>query len=205
MRDSEEKMSHDDLEVMMEHGIDRLNRRLFLNEISEANIANVIKGIYYFQSVDNKKPIELFISSYGGEMYEMFGLYDVLNTVTCPIVTVAVGKCQSAAPLLVAVGTKGKRYACPNTSFMFHQSSDYEEGEGGASRLGHIETEVKHHREIEERWYKLLAKHSNKTVAFWRSQAKKEGNSYYTAEEALEYGIVDYLWVERSGAYEDNE
>jgi len=200
----EEKMTHDDLEVMMEYGIDRVNRRLFLNEINEINIANVIKGIYYFQSDDHKKPIELFISSYGGEMYEMFGLYDVINTVTCPIVTVAVGKCQSAAPLLVAVGTAGKRYACPNTAFMFHQSSDYAEGEG-PNRLGHLETEIAHHREIEERWYRLLAKHSSKTVAFWRGQAKKEGNIYYTAEQAIEFGVVDYLWVERSGAYEDDE
>jgi ATP-dependent Clp protease protease subunit len=181
----------------MEYGIDRVHRRLFLGDIEEQNVINVIKGIYFFEAEDKEKPIELFISSYGGDLDEMFGLYDVLNTIECPIVTVAVGKCQSAAPLLVAAGKLGERYALPHTSFMFHQSSA--DGDEYAGQLSRIEAEIKQHRAMEEQWYALLEKHSKKPASFWKKLGKLPNDTFYSAEEAIEFGIVDQLWNQREG------
>jgi ATP-dependent Clp protease protease subunit len=191
------KLPDDHLAALMEYGIDRINRRLFLGDIEEQEVSKIIRGIYFFEAESKTQPIELFVSSYGGELDEMFGLYDVLNTIECPIITVAIGKCQSAAPLLVAAGKQGERYALPNTSFMFHQSSATDDECRGP--LSHIEANIKQHRVMEDRWYGLLSKHSNKAPAFWRKLGKLPHDTYYTAEQAIEFGIVDQLWNQKEG------
>src|SRR6188474_705441 len=99
------RITKDWIEAYFEYGIDRQNRRIFLFDgVDEGAIGTVIKGLYYMDSESVEKPIELFIGSFGGSEYEMFGLYDVIRTLRAPIYTTAIGKCMSAAPLLVACG-----------------------------------------------------------------------------------------------------
>ena len=105
------KNDWDAVEAYFEYGVDTANRRVFLlGGVDESPISQAIKSLYYLDN-DSGDEIELFIGSLGGSEYEMFALYDVLMSLKCPVTTVAIGKCMSAAPLLVAAGHVGYRYS----------------------------------------------------------------------------------------------
>ena len=142
----------------------------------------------------NHKPIELFIGSFGGDEYEMWALYDVLHhSISSPIHTIAIGKCMSAAPLLVASGTLGHRYATPNAWFMVHEGSkDYY-----ADRPESIAAELKHSKDMDDRWFLAMEQHTNKPKQFWkRNCIGKVEDIYFSAIRAQEWGIIDYIWDE---------
>lgn len=182
------------VDAYFDYGIDYSNRRLFLlDSIEEVPISKIIKGIYYLDSINSEKPIELFIGSNGGDLIELFGLYDVLNTTTCPIHTIAVGKCMSAAPLLVAAGKKGCRYTMENTTWMVHRLSiDLEE-----IQLTDLNIETALCNDIEKRWCNLMGKHCNVDSTVWKRFMQKKENIYFDSNRAIELGIVDYIWNEK--------
>jgi ATP-dependent Clp protease protease subunit len=182
------------IDSYFEYGVDIVNRRVFLlDDIDEAAIAYAIQGLYLMESENPDEAIELYIGSFGGSEYEMFALYDVMNSISCNVSTCAIGKCMSAAPLLVAAGRPGYRYATPNTWFMIHQS--WSEDLGG--RVDEVGKTLRHYQEMERRWYEIMSKHTKKTVAFWKRLCKTVGDSYFSAEQAVEYGIIDHLWAEK--------
>ena len=188
------RISKDWIDAYFEYGIDVANRKVFLfDDVDSSSIGAVIKGLYLMESQDNKKPIELFVGSFGGSEYEMFALYDVCRTLVSPIHTTAIGKCMSAAPLLVAAGTTGQRYATPNTFFMVHESWE----DFGAKRMDELERDVDHYKQMGSRWAELMKKHSNKPAKFWLSMCKKSGDNYFDAEQALEWGLIDHIWDEK--------
>lgn len=182
-----------ELEVYFNHGLDFKNRRLFLfGDIEEDVIGHTIKSLYYLERI-NHDPIELYVSSLGGSEYEMFALYDVFNTIQSPIHTVAIGKCMSAAPLIVAAGVRGERYAMPNAWFMIHQGTI--DGENG--RIESAADTISHYKKINDKWYQAMAQHTNKTKQWWERVCKKVGDSYFSADEAIDLGIVDHIWMEK--------
>lgn len=188
------KVSKDWIDVYLEHGIDRQNRRIFLfDDIEENSIGIVIKGLYYMDSESQDKPIELFIGSFGGGEYQMFALYDVIRTLKSPIHTTAIGSCMSAAPLLVACGEKGYRYATPNTWFMIHQSWD----SFIEKRIDEVKKDIEHHDKMAERWYELMALHTNQNADFWRTYTEQVGDHFFDAEQAQKLGIIDHIWDEK--------
>jgi len=190
------RISKDWIDAYFEYGIDVQNRRVFLiDDIEADSIGAAIKGLYLMENDSKEKPIEVFVGSFGGSEYEMFALYDVLRTLQCPIHTIAIGKCMSAAPLLVAAGKPGQRWATPHTFFMVHQSW----AELDAQRIDEMNIMFKHFSIMTERWYKLMAKHTNQTAAFWKKKCAKVGDSYFTADEALEWGLIDNIWDEKDG------
>lgn len=190
------------VEAYFEYGVDVTNRRIFFDQDVDADsIGHIIKGIYLMDSKSKEKDIELFISSFGGDEYAMFALYDVLQTITCDVVTVAMGKAMSAAPLLVAAGTPGKRWAMPNCQFMVHQS--WFDGEAfDGDNLDKIGKAVNHYRDLADRWCRLMAKHTKKPATFWKKECVKNYDVYFNADTALEFGLVDALWDERRGSDE---
>jgi ATP-dependent Clp protease protease subunit len=188
------KISKDWIDAYFDYGVDVFNRRIFLmSEIEETAIGYAVQGMYLMEASNPHEPIELYIGSFGGSEYEMFALYDVMNSIKCPISTIAIGKCMSAAPLLVAAGTKGERYATPNTWFMVHQSWDDDLG----GRVDEVSKTIKHYEKMEKTWYGLMSLHTGKTEAFWKRKCREIGDSYFSAEQALEFGIVDSLWTEK--------
>jgi ATP-dependent Clp protease protease subunit len=187
-------ISKDWVDAYLEYGIDCINRRIFLlSDIEDEHINKIIKGIYLLDAQDDKKPIELFVSSFGGDVYEMLALYDVLNTTTCPIHTVAIGKCMSAAPLIVAAGKKGERYTMPNTQWMIHQMSL----DLGFDRQDHLKIDMQHIDNVKSTWADLLAKHSKLKKNEWVRLFNKVGDQYFSAEDAIEKGLVDHIWSEK--------
>jgi len=190
------RITKDWIEALFEYGIDKANRRIYLTgDVEDINISHVIKAIYLMESESKSEPIELFISSFGGALYDMLALYDVLYTIECPIHTVAVGKCMSAAVLLVAAGEKGNRYATANTSFMYHKSVD-EPSEGDVDKLT---KDIKHFKHLENLTNILLAKHTNKTATEWKKFCSRPGDQYFTTDDAIEWGIVDQEWNQKEG------
>jgi ATP-dependent Clp protease protease subunit len=185
------------VDAYFDRGVDVVNRRLFLvGDVEQDNIGDLIKGIYLMEHNDKDKPITLFINTYGGFVYEAFGLYDTLQTVNCPIEAVAVGKVMSAGVLLVASGFKGKRYGTENCVFMYHGEQIQEDVQ---KPLSSHKKDVRHYDWMEKRYNELMAKHTKKNYDFWKRLGDKNGDTYFDADKAIEYGIIDQIWNEKEG------
>lgn len=189
------RITKDWVEAYYEYGIDPANRRIFLDGEIDADSASYIRrGILYMESESDDKPIELWVCSEGGDEYGMFSIYDVLRTVKCPIHTIATGLCMSAAPLLVAGGFKGERYATPNSWFMVHESWT---DDGGPKRLTEKKREADHETEMTKRWAELMDRHTKLSAKQWLQKCNKVGDYFFDADKAVEYGLVDQLWSEK--------
>jgi ATP-dependent Clp protease protease subunit len=147
---------------------------------------NVIAQLLFLQMEDPKKDIHLYINSPGGIVTGGMAIYDTLNFLQCDVVTYCIGMAASMATVILGAGTKGKRFALPNSRVMIHQPSG---GAGGQTADIAIAA-----REI-IRWRKVLnetiAKHTGKTA----DQIEKDSDRdyYMTAQEAKDYGIVDHV------------
>lgn len=147
---------------------------------------NVIAQLLFLQMEDPKKDIHLYINSPGGVVTGGMAIYDTINFLQCDVVTYCIGMAASMATVILAAGTKGKRFALPNSRVMIHQPSG---GAGGQTADIAIAA-----REI-LRWRKVLnetvAKHTGKTA----DQVEKDSDRdyYMTAQEAKAYGIVDHV------------
>lgn len=187
------KLDKEWVDAYFEHGIDVVNRRVFIGDIDAESVDKVVKGLYLMETADRTKPCEMFISSLGGSVYDALALYDIMGTISCPIHTFAYGKCMSAAPLLLAAGTKGQRWVAEHTFFMHHDGSD--EMEGKTTKLV---ADMKHLLDLDKAWTTLIAKLSNKNFKWWNDRAQKSADFYFSAQEAIEWGIADNIWSERT-------
>ena len=184
-----------ELVAALELGIDAAGRRIFLHgDVSESTIGLAIRGLYLMADM-NQEPIELYVTSYGGVLDDAFALHDVTRTIRCPVHTVAVGKCMSAAPLLVACGHPGQRWAGPNTLFMLHDVR-LEELEGSPT---YLEAQVAAARDCMRRLAALLARYSKKPANHWSRIFRGKMDHFFTAEQAQEWGLIDHIWDEKEG------
>jgi len=163
------------------------DRIIFIGTPIDDVVANlVIAQMLFLQMEDSKKDIHLYINSPGGVVTGGMAIYDTMNFLQCDIVTYCVGMAASMGTVLLAAGTKGKRFALPNSRVMIHQPSG---GAGGQTADIAIAA-----REI-LRWRKTLnealAKHTGKSA----EQIEKDSDRdyYMSALEAKEYGIVDHV------------
>jgi ATP-dependent Clp protease protease subunit len=163
------------------------DRIIFIGTPIDDMVANlVIAQLLYLQMEDAKKDIHLYINSPGGVVTGGMAIYDTMNFLQCDIQTFCVGMAASMSTVLLAAGTKGKRFALPNSRVMIHQPSG---GAGGqASDIAIAAKEIL-------RWRKTLseviARHTGKTP----EQVDKDSDRdyYLSAPEAKEYGIVDHV------------
>ena len=163
------------------------DRIIFIGTPIDDGVANaVIAQMLYLQMEDAKKDIQLYINSPGGVVTGGMAIYDVINFLQCDVATYCIGMAASMSTVLLAAGTKGKRFALPNSRVMIHQPSG---GAGGQAADIAIAA-----REI-LRWRKTLneaiAKHTGKTP----EQVEKDSDRdyYLSAHEAKDYGIVDHV------------
>ena len=163
------------------------DRILFIGTPIDEHVANlVIAQLLFLQMEDPKKDIHIYINSPGGIVTGGMAIYDTMNFLQCDIVTYCIGMAASMSTVLLAAGTKGKRFALPNSRVMIHQPSG---GAGGQTADIAIAA-----REI-LRWRKTLnetiAKHTGKTAA--QIEKDSDRDYYMSAEEAKAYGIVDHV------------
>lgn len=163
------------------------DRIIFIGTPIDDGVANsVIAQLLFLQMEDAKKDIHIYINSPGGIVTGGMAIYDTMNFLQCDIVTYCIGMAASMSTVLLAAGTKGKRFALPNSRVMIHQPSG---GAGGQTADIAIAA-----REI-LRWKKtlneVLSKHTGKTP----EQVEKDSDRdhYMTAEEAKAYGLVDHV------------
>tara|TARA_B110000285_G_scaffold39534_1_gene43044 strand:+ start:438 stop:1034 length:597 start_codon:yes stop_codon:yes gene_type:complete len=161
------------------------DRIIFIGTPINDFVANaVVAQMLFLQMDDPKKDISLYINCPGGSVTDGMAIYDTMNFLQCDIVTYCVGQAASMATLLLAAGTKGKRYALPNSRVMMHQPTG-----GATGQTSDISIAAKEILRWRAQMNELLAHHTNKTAEEIASDSDRD--FYLTAKEAMEYGIVD--------------
>ena len=161
------------------------DRIIFIGTPINDFVANaVIAQMLFLQMEDPKKDISLYINSPGGSVTDGMAIYDTMNFLQCDIVTYCVGQAASMATLLLAAGTKGKRYALPNSRVMMHQPTC-----GATGQTSDISIAAKEILRWRARMNELISSHTNKTPEEIANDSDRD--FYLTAQDALAYGIVD--------------
>ena len=161
------------------------DRIVFIGTPIDDLIANlVIAQLLFLEMEDPKKDINLYINSPGGVVTGGMAVYDTMNLLSCDVVTYCVGMAASMATVLLTAGTKGKRYALPNSRVMIHQPTG-----GAGGQTSDISIAAKEILRWKRTLNEIIAKHTGKSEA----QVEKDSDRdyYMTAEEAKAYGIVD--------------
>ncbi|MBT3393000.1 MAG: ATP-dependent Clp protease proteolytic subunit [Elusimicrobiaceae bacterium] len=150
----------------------------------------IIAQLLYLDAEDSEKEINLYINSPGGLVTAGLAVYDTMQYIKSPVTTICMGQAMSFGAVLLAAGTKGKRYALPHSRIMIHQPLIW----GGLSgQVTDIEIESKELAENKNRLIEILAKHTGQTPEKVRKDSER--NYYLSAEEAKKYGIIDEILV----------
>jgi ATP-dependent Clp protease protease subunit len=145
----------------------------------------VIQQMLYLQYENRNQEIHFYINSPGGSVTATLAIYDTMQFLECPIATYCMGMVASGAAILLASGTKGKRFALPHAKVMIHQP--WSQGIGGQAS----DVEIEMHEIVKEkrRLNEILARHTGQPIE--QIEAETERNRYFTAQEAKDFGIVD--------------
>jgi len=161
------------------------NRIVFLiGEISYQRAAEIIMKMLYLDNLKRNTEISLYINSPGGSVDDTMAIYDTIRFVSSPVATFCIGRAQSGAAVILAAGTKGKRHALEHAKIMLHQPWGGVTGQAADIKI-QAEEILKAKTMINE----LLAKHSGQPVE--KIAKESERDRYMTAEEALQYGLID--------------
>lgn len=190
---------NDFYENYFSHGIDPVRRRLWLyDDIEEESISRFIMALVVMNDQNTSKPIDIFMSSCGGDEYEMLAAYDAIRSLSVTVRAFAMGKICSAAPLILAAADE--RYCFRNTQFMVHESSWDLEG-----RHNEMITTVEHYKELERRWAKCMAERTKLNATAWKRMTGKKVDSWFDAQKAVEYGLVHKILRAMPAVHNDNQ
>jgi ATP-dependent Clp protease, protease subunit len=167
-------------------------RIIFLGvQIDDASANDVMAQLLTLESIDPDRDISIYINSPGGSFTAMTAIYDTMQFVKPDVQTVCIGQAASAAAVLLAAGTPGKRAALPHSRILIHQPAT----EGTYGQSSDIEIQAREILRIRELLETIIARHSNKT----REQVEVdiERDKILTAEEAKDYGLIDDVFVSR--------
>ncbi len=154
--------------------------------VEEQMAAIVIAELLYLEKESSKEPIQLYIMSPGGSVGAGLAIYDTMQYIKAPVVTIAMGEVASIAAILLAGGTKGKRFALPNSDIMIHQPWIPSIGKVNVTEL---KITAEFLEKTKNKLIRILAKHTGKSV---RTIAKDvELDKWLTPQEAKEYGLID--------------
>jgi ATP-dependent Clp protease protease subunit len=162
-------------------------RIIFIGTPIDDHVANlVVAQLLFLQSEDAGKDISIYINSPGGSIYAGLAIYDTMQYLKPDVSTFCVGMAMSMGAVLLAAGTKGKRYCLPNSTVLIHQPLGGAEGQAAD-----IEITAKEILRLRNSIYEILAKHTGQTIE--RIKTDSDRNFYMSAQQAVEYGIVDEL------------
>lgn len=175
------------------------NRIVFLQgEIHVGNANELVMKLLYLQSENRRKDIHFYVNSPGGDVSATLAVYDTMNILTCPICTYCVGQAASGAAVLLAGGTKGKRYALPNSRIMMHQP--YGGVQGQISDIEIQANEILRYRQVLN---EILAKATGQPLE--RIEKDTDRDFFLSAEDAKKYGVVDDILQKLPGAEEEKD
>ena len=173
------------------------DRIIFLGEdVNSTSASLVIAQLLFLESEDPDKEIFLYINSPGGSITDGMGIVDTMNYIKCPVTTICVGLAASFGAVLLANGEKGKRYATPNSEILIHQPLI---GGGQGGGISGQATEIKIHADhlikSREKLNKLLSEKTGQPIE--QIEKDTERDHYMSAQEALEYGLIDGIMDKR--------
>ena len=164
-----------------------LDPRITVN--SSTVCSHIIKSMLYLQSVKRDQDIHLYINCPGGDIDDTLAIYDTMRFLNCDVATYCMGGASSGAALILAAGTKGKRFALPHAKIMIHQPWGLVAGQASDMRI-----QAEEILRVKQTLTEILAKHTSRDV----EQIAKdiERDRYMTAAEAKEYGLIDEILEE---------
>ena len=167
------------------------DRVIFLSGPINSELANlVVAQLIYLESKDPTKDISLYINSPGGEVTAGLAIYDTMKYIRCDVSTICIGMAASMGAFLLSSGTKGKRYALPNSDVMIHQVLG-----GAQGQASDVEIHTRQLLKTKIKLNKLLAENVGKPVE--EVERDTDRDNFLTAEEAKAYGIVDKVFYTR--------
>ena len=167
------------------------DRIIFLTGEVDDNTANIIIAqLIYLEGKNPDKDIFFYINSPGGSVSAGMAIYDTMNYIKCDVSTICIGLAASMGAFLLSSGTKGKRYALPNSEIMIHQPLG-----GTHGQASDIEIQAKHIKNIKNKLNKILSENTGKSIK--EIEKDTDRDNYMSAEEAKEYGLIDEIFVTR--------
>ena len=169
-----------------------LNDRIIMlnEEVNSTTASLVVAQLLYLEGQDPNKDISLYINSPGGSVTDGLAIYDTMQYIKCDVSTICIGMAASMGAFLLAAGTKGKRYALPNSDIMIHQPSG-----GAKGQATDIEIHTKHILHTKKKLNEILAQNTGQP--FDVIAADTERDNFMTAQQALEYGLIDKVIEKR--------
>ncbi|MBQ7861881.1 MAG: ATP-dependent Clp endopeptidase proteolytic subunit ClpP [Clostridia bacterium] len=169
-----------------------LNDRIIVlsDEVNDATASLVVAQLLFLESQDSEKDISFYINSPGGSVTAGMAIYDTMQYIKCDVSTICMGLAASMGAFLLSSGTKGKRYALPNSEIMIHQPSG-----GAKGQATDIKIVADHILRTKAKLNKILAENTSKDVEIIAQDTERD--NFMTAEEALEYGLVDKILDKR--------
>ncbi len=169
-----------------------LNDRIILlsDEVNDTTASLVVAQLLYLEGQDPDKDISLYINSPGGSVTAGMAIYDTIQYIKCDVSTICIGMAASMGAFLLSSGTKGKRFALPNAEIMIHQPS--------AGTQGQITDMAIHLRRLEiikKRLNRILADNTGKPLEIVTADCERD--NFMTADEAVEYGLIDKVIAHR--------
>ena len=169
-----------------------LNDRIIVlsDEINDVTASLCVAQLLYLESSNPGKDISLYINSPGGSVSAGLAIYDTMKFIKCDVSTICVGRAASMGAFLLSSGTKGKRFALPNSEIMIHQPLG-----GTRGQATDIEIATKHILSVRDNINRILAENTGRTLD--EIQRDTDRDNYMTANEALEYGLIDVVCAKR--------
>ena len=160
-------------------------RIIFLaGPVTDANANLVIAQMLYLASKDSKKDIKLYINSPGGSVTAGLAIYDTMQFLKCPVSTICIGLTASMAAVILAAGTKGKRFSLPNAEILLHQVAG-----GAQGQATDIEITAKQILKMKGKLNEILSFHTGQSLK--KVETDTDRDFYLTADEAKAYGLID--------------
>ena len=163
-----------------------LNDRIIMlnEEVNSATASLVVAQLLYLEGQDPNKDISLYINSPGGSVTDGMAIYDTMQYIKCDVSTICMGMAASMGAFLLAAGTKGKRYSLPNADIMIHQPSG-----GAQGQATDIEIHTKHILHTKQKLNEILAANTGQPLEVIKADTERD--NFMTAQQALEYGLID--------------
>ena len=172
------------------------DRIIFLSEdVNQTSASLVIAQLLFLESEDPDKEISLYINSPGGSVSDGLGIIDTMNYIKCPVTTICIGRAASMGALLLTSGEKGKRFATPNAEILIHQPLIGGQGGGISGQATEIKIHADHMIRTREKLNKLLSEKTGQPIE--QIEKDTERDHYMSAQEALEYGLIDGIMDKR--------
>jgi ATP-dependent Clp protease protease subunit len=167
------------------------DRIIFLTgEINDAVADIIVAQLIYLEGQDPDKDISLYINSPGGSVSAGLAIYDTMNYIKCDVSTICIGMAASMGAFLLSSGAKGKRFALKNSEIMIHQPLG-----GAQGQASDIKIQAEHILKIKKKLNTILAENSGKPYEVVEKDTDRD--NYLSADEALEYGLIDQIFVKR--------